>query len=48
MELTQEIESVFKVEPAAIGHHISGSYMKPEIKPVCDEMKIIGRPIPSG
>ena len=43
MELTQEIRERFlKVEPAAIGHHISGGYMKPEIKPVCDEMKIIG------
>ena len=43
MELSQEIRDRFmKVDPAAIGHFISRGFMKPEIKPVTDEMKIIG------
>lgn len=43
MELPQEIRDRFmKVDPAAIGHFISRGFMKPEIKPVCDEMKVIG------
>lgn len=31
-----------KVSPAAIGHQISGGFMKAEIKPVADEMKVAG------
>ena len=43
MDLTQEIRDRFmKVEPAAIGHHITRGFMRPEIKPVCDEMKVVG------
>ena len=43
MELSQEIRDRFmKVDPAAIGHFISHGFMKPEIKPVTDEMKVIG------
>lgn len=43
MELTQEIRDRFmKVEPAAIGHYIARGFMRPEIKPVCDEMKVVG------
>lgn len=43
MDLSQEIRDRFmKVEPAAIGHHITRGFMRPEIKPVCDEMKVVG------
>lgn len=43
MEFTQEIRDRFmKVSPAAIGHQISGGFMKAEIKPVADEMKVAG------
>ena len=43
MELSREIRDRFmKVEPAAIGHHITRGFMRPEIKPVCDEMKVVG------
>jgi regulator of RNase E activity RraA len=43
VELSQEIRDRFmKVDPAAIGHFISHGFMKPEIKPVTDEMKVIG------
>lgn len=31
-----------KVSPAAIGHHISGGFMRADIKPVVDEMKVCG------
>ena len=43
MEFTEEIRARFmKVSPAAIGHHISNGFMKAEIKPVKDEMKVVG------
>lgn len=43
MEFTEEIRARFmKVSPAAIGHHIAGGFMKAEIKPVTDEMKVCG------
>ncbi len=43
MQFTQEIKDRFmKVEPATIGHHITKGFMRPEVKPVCDEMKVIG------
>lgn len=43
MDFTEEIRERFmKVSPAAIGHHISGGFMKAEIKPVTDEMKVAG------
>ena len=43
LELSQEIRDRFmKVEPAAIGHHITRGFMRPDIKPVCDEMKVVG------
>lgn len=42
-EFTEEIRARFmKVSPAAIGHHITGGFMKAEIKPVADEMKVCG------
>lgn len=43
LEFTEEIRARFmKVSPAAIGHHISRGFMKAEIKPVTDEMKVAG------
>ncbi|MCI8455360.1 MAG: RraA family protein [Lachnospiraceae bacterium] len=43
MEFTEEIRARFlKVSPAAIGHHISGGFMRADIKPVVDEMKVCG------
>lgn len=43
LEFTEEIRERFmKVSPAAIGHHIAGGFMKAEIKPVTDEMKVVG------
>lgn len=43
MQLSQEIRDRFmKVEPAAIGHHITSGYMHPRIKPVFDEAKLVG------
>jgi regulator of RNase E activity RraA len=43
LELTQEIRDRFmKVDPAAIGHRISRGFMHPNIKPVSDEMKVVG------
>ena len=43
LEFTEEIRNRFmKVSPAAIGHHIAGGFMKAEIKPVTDEMKVVG------
>ena len=43
MEFTEEIRQRFmKVSPANIGHQITGGFMKMEIKPVADEMKVCG------
>lgn len=43
MEFTETIRTRFmNVSPAAIGHHITGGFMKAEIKPVSDEMKVCG------
>lgn len=43
MQFTEEIRERFmKVSPAAIGHQISSGFMKAEIKPVVDEMKVCG------
>ena len=43
MDLTQEIRERFmKIEPATIGHHITKGFMRPEVKPVSDEMKVVG------
>jgi 4-hydroxy-4-methyl-2-oxoglutarate aldolase len=43
LEFTEEIRARFmKVSPAAIGHHISGGFMRADIKPVVDEMKVCG------
>lgn len=43
LELSQEIRNRFmKVEPAAIGHHIASGFMRPNIKPVSDDMKMVG------
>lgn len=43
MELSKEIRERFmNVSPASIGHHISNGFMRPDIKPVCDEMKVVG------
>lgn len=43
MEFTKEIFARFmNVSPAAIGHHIDRGFMKAEIKPVVDEMKVCG------
>lgn len=43
MQFTQEIRERFmRVEPATIGHHISKGFMRLEVKPVCDEMKVVG------
>lgn len=43
MELSKEIRDRFmKVSPASIGHHISNGFMRAEIKPVVDEMKVVG------
>ena len=43
MEFTEEIRQRFmKVSPANIGHQITGGFMKMEIKPIADEMKVCG------
>lgn len=43
MEFTEAIRERFmKVSPAAIGHHIAGGFMRANIKPVTDEMKVCG------
>ncbi len=43
MELTREIRDRFmRVEPAAIGHYITRGFMRPDVKPVCDHMKVVG------
>lgn len=31
-----------KVAPASIGHHISNGFMRANVKPVCDAMKVVG------
>lgn len=43
MEFTEALRARFmNVSPAAIGHHITGGFMKAEIKPVSDGMKVCG------
>lgn len=43
MEFTQEIHDRFmKCDPAAIGHFVGRGFMRPNIKPVTDEMKVVG------
>ncbi len=43
MALSKElIERFMKVDPATIGHYISGGYMRPEMKPICKNSKMIG------
>ena len=43
MGLTEKDRKRFmKVDPANIGHNIEGGYMCKEIKPICDDMKLVG------
>jgi len=35
-------ERFMHVDPANIGHSIEGGYMSKEIKPICDDMKLVG------
>ena len=43
MALTQElIDRFLGVDPATIGHYISGGYMRPEIKPINRHSKMVG------
>lgn len=47
MELTPELIARFMaVDPAQVGHYISGGYMDPQIKPIDWESKIIGPAYP--
>lgn len=40
---TQELfERAKKVDPAQIGHYIDGGFMSPKIKPISEDMKVIG------
>jgi regulator of RNase E activity RraA len=38
----EDRERFMHVDPANIGHNIEGGFMRKEIKPVCDEMKVVG------
>lgn len=43
MELSNGVRARFmRVDPAAIGHQISGGFMRKQIKPVDDAMKVVG------
>lgn len=43
MELTAEIYDRFmKVDPATVGHHIGGGFMRPEMKPLNKNVKMVG------
>lgn len=43
MRLSVEDRGRFmRVDPANIGHSIEGGFMRKEIKPVCDDMKVVG------
>ena len=41
--ITEELRERFlKVDPATIGHYISGGYMRPEMKPINRNTKVVG------
>lgn len=47
MELTPElIQRFMAVDPAQVGHYVSGGYMSPAIKPIKNTWKIIGPAYP--
>jgi len=39
-------ERALKTDPAQIGHYLQGGYMSPKIKPVSEDMKVIGPAFP--
>ena len=40
------IERFLKVDPATIGHYIEGGFMKPQMKPINKESKVVGPAYP--
>lgn len=43
MQLSEELRARFmKVDPATIGHHIGGGFMRPEMKPLNRAVKMLG------
>ncbi len=43
MALTKEVYDRFmKVDPATVGHHIAGGFMRPEMKPLNKNVKMLG------
>ncbi len=41
-EMQELFKRVVKVDPAQIGHYIDGGFMNPSIKPISEDMKVIG------
>ena len=41
-KLLDLLERAQKADPALLGHHIIGGFMSPEIKPISDDLKVIG------